>query len=96
VAVSDVTELLDFDCRHQPGEPRSGLPVIETSLAGTARRLYDAEVALHIARQSHVDAWIRAAADRLHEAVLAHSVAVLAQPLAVDHDKTRLSARRCG
>jgi hypothetical protein len=37
-----------------------------------ARRLYDAEVALHIAPQSGVDSWIRAAAERLHEAVEAH------------------------
>lgn len=37
-----------------------------------ARALYDAEVALHIARQAGVDAWVRAAADRLHDAVEAH------------------------
>jgi hypothetical protein len=53
----------------------------QTHLANTARRLYDAEVALHIARQSNVDAWIRAAGDQLHEAVLAHSTAMLAKPL---------------
>ena len=41
-----------------------------------ARRLYDAEVALHIAHASHVDAWIKAASDRLHEAVVAHLSAV--------------------
>jgi hypothetical protein len=34
-----------------------------------ARRLYDAEIALHYARQTAVDAWIAAAYDRLHEAV---------------------------
>ncbi len=37
-----------------------------------ARQLYEAEVALHIAHQSHVDAWIAAAADRLHDAVVEH------------------------
>ncbi len=37
-----------------------------------ARRLYDAEVALHIARQSGVDGWVAAASDRLHEAVIAY------------------------
>jgi hypothetical protein len=42
----------------------------------TARRLYDAEVALHIAHQSRVDAWVSAAADRLHEAVEAHKYAL--------------------
>ena len=44
--------------------------------AGAARRLYDAEIALHIARQTGVDAWISAAYDRLHEAIAAHTAAV--------------------
>jgi hypothetical protein len=44
--------------------------------ADAARRLYDAEIALHIARQSGVDAWISAAYDRLHEAIAAHAAAV--------------------
>jgi len=43
-----------------------------------ARRLYDAETAVHAARASHVDAWISAAADRLHEAIQAHLAAVAA------------------
>jgi hypothetical protein len=43
-----------------------------------ARRMYDAEVALHIARQTHVDAWVSAACDRLHEAVLQHAAALAA------------------
>ena len=42
----------------------------ETQLA--AQRLYDAEIAFHIARQTGVDAWVKAAADRLHDAVVAH------------------------
>ncbi|HEY2778990.1 MAG TPA: hypothetical protein VGI77_13920 [Gaiellaceae bacterium] len=37
-----------------------------------ASRLYDAETALHAARQTHVDAWIAAAGDRLHDAVAAY------------------------
>jgi hypothetical protein len=37
-----------------------------------ACRLYDAETALHAARQTHVDAWIAAAGDRLHDAVSAY------------------------
>lgn len=41
-----------------------------------ARAMYDAEVALHIAHQTQVDAWIAAASDRLHEAILAHTRAV--------------------
>jgi len=41
-----------------------------------ARRLYDAEIALHIARQTGVGAWISAAYDRLHDAVVAHNAAI--------------------
>ena len=50
-----------------------------TATIDTASRLYDAEVALHAAHTSHVDAWIAAAADRLHEAVQAHLAAVAAE-----------------
>jgi hypothetical protein len=45
-------------------------------LDAAARRLYEAEVALHIAHQSHVDAWVTAAGDRLHEALTEHLAAV--------------------
>jgi hypothetical protein len=38
-------------------------------LRAAAGRVYDAECALHQARQSHVDAWVTAAADKLHLAV---------------------------
>ncbi|MCU1658629.1 MAG: hypothetical protein JWO57_3285 [Pseudonocardiales bacterium] len=48
----------------------------EDRVAHTARRLYEAEVALHTARQSHADRWVAAAYDRLHEAVVAHRLAV--------------------
>jgi hypothetical protein len=44
-------------------------------LAAAAVRLYDAEVALHIARQSGVDRWIAAAYDRLHLALAEHAAA---------------------
>ncbi|MGH8861386.1 MAG: hypothetical protein ACRDVG_09170 [Jatrophihabitantaceae bacterium] len=37
-----------------------------------ARSLYNAELAVHDAHQSHVDAWINAASERLHAAVVAH------------------------
>ena len=40
-----------------------------------ARALYLAELALHDAHQTHVDAWIGAANDRLHVAVARHSAA---------------------
>jgi len=43
----------------------------ETDLEEAARRLYEAEVALHAAHPMAVDARIAAAADGLHEAVLA-------------------------
>lgn len=46
-----------------------------TSVETAAQHLYEAECALHIAHQSHVDAWIAAASDRLHEAVVEHLAA---------------------
>jgi hypothetical protein len=39
------------------------------------QQMYDAEVALHCAKQSHVEAWIEAAYRRLHEALEAYAVA---------------------
>ena len=50
-----------------------------TALQQAATRLYDAEVALHHARQTHVDEWISAASERLHTAVEAYLAAVTAQ-----------------
>jgi hypothetical protein len=47
-----------------------------TDVDEAARRLYDAEVALHVAHQTAVDEWIAAAADGLHRAVLAYQRAV--------------------
>jgi hypothetical protein len=40
-----------------------------------ASALYQAEVALHDAHQTHVDQWIGAAHDRLHAAVALYSAA---------------------
>jgi hypothetical protein len=42
----------------------------------TARHLYDAECALQVAHQTHVDAWITTASDRLHQAVADHLAAI--------------------
>jgi len=42
----------------------------DSRLEVAARRLYEAEVALHIAHQTREDAWISAAADKLHLAVV--------------------------
>jgi hypothetical protein len=44
-------------------------------VAAAAKHLYQAECALHTAHQSHVDAWIAAASDRLHEALVEHLAA---------------------
>jgi hypothetical protein len=49
---------------------------LQTAVSDAARRLYDAEAALRIARQTGVGAWIGAAYDRLHEAVVDHSAAM--------------------
>ncbi len=38
----------------------------------TAHSLYEAELAVHDARQSHVDTWLQAANDHLHAAVMAY------------------------
>jgi len=59
------------------GAPLTG-HVPAPQLRDAERRMYDAECALHFAHQSHVDAWITAAADRLHEAITAHSRALRA------------------
>jgi hypothetical protein len=48
----------------------------EDRVAIAASRLYDAEFALHSARQSGVDKWVAVAYDRLHDAVTDHRVAV--------------------
>ena len=45
-------------------------PNVHDRVDHAAARLYDAECALRIARQTHVDPWISAAADHLHQAVL--------------------------
>lgn len=48
----------------------------DVPLGEAATRLYDAEIALHIARQSGVDSWVAAAYDRLHVAIGEHRAAV--------------------
>jgi hypothetical protein len=47
----------------------TGDRMAEGRVRAAATRMYDAEGALHAARQSHVDSWVAAAYDRLHEAV---------------------------
>lgn len=58
------------------GQATADLDGRQAAISEAARRLYDAEVALHIARQTGVGAWISAAYDRLHEAVVAHNAAI--------------------
>jgi hypothetical protein len=49
-----------------------------------AHALYEAELALHDAHQTHVDQWIQAASDHLHAAVVRHLAAdALAKQLQV-------------
>ena len=47
----------------------------EDRVSDAAQQLYNAEFALHIARSSGVDAWIAAAYDYLHLAVVAYEAA---------------------
>jgi hypothetical protein len=44
----------------------------DARVRSAAQHVYDAECALHAARQAHVDAWIAAAADKLHDAIVEH------------------------
>jgi hypothetical protein len=56
---------------------------VEDSVYVAAWHMYEAELALHDARGSHVDAWIAAAAEKLHQAVVEHRNAI-AERHAVD------------
>jgi hypothetical protein len=48
----------------------------EDRVQAAASLLYDAECALHVAHQTHIEAWIAAASDRLQHAVADHLAAV--------------------
>jgi hypothetical protein len=54
----------------------------EDRVKTAATRIYDAEVALHAARQSHVDSWVTAAYDRLHEAIEVYRFALTVRSIA--------------
>jgi hypothetical protein len=56
-------------------------------------KCHEAEIALHEARQTHVDEWIRAAADKLHEA-LVELMALEAQKDAVSAQTRPTGARQ--
>ena len=55
-------------------------PPAENRVDATARHLFEAEVALHIAHQSHVDDWIAAAGDKLHQAIVEYLASIAGQP----------------
>ena len=69
-------------------ETPSAVPILdhraEDRVKTAATRMYDAEVALHAARQSHVDSWVEAAYDRLHEAVEDYRFALTVRSFAPD------------
>lgn len=66
----------DQTARWDIEESKMTTRIAEPDVEQAARRLYDAEVALHAAHQTAVDTWIAAASDALHRAVLAHRRAV--------------------
>lgn len=52
---------------------------VDEQVRVAACHMYDAECALHIAHQSHVDAWIAAANFKLHAAIAEHLAALAEQ-----------------
>jgi hypothetical protein len=61
---------------HPAGQAPSGR---SSAVQAAALRLYEAEVALHHARQTQVDEWIFAACERLHSAVEAYYAEITPQ-----------------
>ena len=61
---------------HTPAVVATLDSTAEDRVQTAARCLYNAEVTLHAARQSHVDEWITAASDRLHDAVMNYRFAL--------------------
>jgi hypothetical protein len=64
-----------FTMTHQP-HASTAEDIEQVHVA--ARELYEAELALHDAHQTRVDAWIAAAADHLHRAVVRYESALAA------------------
>jgi hypothetical protein len=65
----------------------------QAAISEAARRLYDAETALHAARQSGIGAWISAAYDRLSEAIADHTRAVAAPQAGTESPFGRVEER---
>jgi hypothetical protein len=74
--------LTDASPRRSTDMVTTNTPVTASTSAEQVRiaacHLYDAECALHVAHQSHVDAWIAAANSKLHAAIAEHLAAVAA------------------
>lgn len=63
---------------QQDADSHAATAAADDHVRAAARRLYDAEIALHIAHQTHDDSWIAAASDRLHDALEEHRAALRA------------------
>jgi len=61
----------------------SGSTHAEDRVSNAGLHLYEADFALHIARQSGIDAWVGAAYDKLHQAVLAYDAALAGRPRSI-------------
>jgi hypothetical protein len=57
----------------------TALDISRERIVSAASDLYDAECAVHVAHQTHVDAWVQVASDRLHDAVVSYLTAVAEQ-----------------
>jgi hypothetical protein len=60
------------------GNSATPLPSVMARVESAAQRVHEHEVALHAARQSGVDVWISAVAERLHDCIVEHSEALAA------------------
>jgi hypothetical protein len=65
-----MTAMATIEDRHTSAE---SLDAVRRDLS---REVFETELALHDARQSGVDAWIKAAADHLHRAIAAYCAAL--------------------
>ena len=77
-----------------PGMNTPSDPENDRRVALAAHHLYEAELALHDAHQSHVEAWIAATSDKLHQALLEHLAAIREQDsVAVDERAPQTAPR---
>ncbi len=62
-----------------PASPAVDQVDVDEQVRVAACHMYDAECALHIAHQTHVDAWVAAARTKLHQAVGEYLAAIAAR-----------------